>query len=172
MTSYITITDAETDPEAPLTSELAKKWRDNPLAIAENDATVPAALRSYILLATIPTTSGTAWTASSLVLTPFSFLLIYVDGLSVTTGGAQAVLLNAGSYAFGFTQTANLTTNATWAIDMIHLDSGMFVAGTDSTTATTNLTNTGVSRATTSITFSVSGAPSGDGGSIKLYGVK
>lgn len=35
MTSYITITDAETDPEAPLTSELAKKWRDNPIAIAE-----------------------------------------------------------------------------------------------------------------------------------------
>lgn len=41
MTSYITITDAETDPEAPLTSELAKKWRDNPLAIAEGDATAP-----------------------------------------------------------------------------------------------------------------------------------
>lgn len=41
MTSYITITDAETDPEAPLTSELAKKWRDNPLAINEGDPTAP-----------------------------------------------------------------------------------------------------------------------------------
>lgn len=41
MTSYITITDAETDPEAPLTSELAKKWRDNPIAIAEGDPTAP-----------------------------------------------------------------------------------------------------------------------------------
>jgi hypothetical protein len=44
MTSYITITDAETDPEAPLTATLAKKWRDNPIAIAEGDATAPSIL--------------------------------------------------------------------------------------------------------------------------------
>ena len=41
MTSYITITDAETDPEAPLTSELAKKWRDNPIALAEGAIGAP-----------------------------------------------------------------------------------------------------------------------------------
>jgi len=41
MTSYITITDAETDPEAPLTSELAKKWRDNPIAITEGATGAP-----------------------------------------------------------------------------------------------------------------------------------
>lgn len=41
MTSYITITDAETDPSAPLTSELAKKWRDNPIAISEGSAGAP-----------------------------------------------------------------------------------------------------------------------------------
>lgn len=172
MTTYTTITNALVAVGAKPFATTIQALRDNPIAIAENDASVPAALRSYILLATIPTTSGTAWTASSLVLTPFSFLVVYVDGLSVNIGGGQTVRLNAGSGAFGFTQTANLTTNATWAIDMIHLDSGMFVAGTDSTTSTTNLANTGVSRATTSITFDVSGAPSGDAGSIKLYGVK
>lgn len=41
MTSYITITDAETDPEAPLTSELAKKWRDNPIAMFEGEVDAP-----------------------------------------------------------------------------------------------------------------------------------
>ena len=41
MTSYITITDAETDPEAPLTATLAKKWRDNPIAITEGAAGAP-----------------------------------------------------------------------------------------------------------------------------------
>ena len=41
MTSYITITDAETDPNAPVTSELGKKWRDNPLAIAEGATGAP-----------------------------------------------------------------------------------------------------------------------------------
>lgn len=35
MTDYLPITDAETDPGAPGTSELWKKWRDNPIAIAE-----------------------------------------------------------------------------------------------------------------------------------------
>lgn len=44
MTSYIAITNAETDPEAPLTSELAKKWRDNPLAITEGAAGAPRIL--------------------------------------------------------------------------------------------------------------------------------
>jgi hypothetical protein len=41
MTTYITITDPETDPDAPLTSELAKKWRDNALAMLEGDPTAP-----------------------------------------------------------------------------------------------------------------------------------
>jgi hypothetical protein len=41
MTSYIIITDAETDPNAPVTSELGKKWRDNPLAIAEGSTGAP-----------------------------------------------------------------------------------------------------------------------------------
>ena len=44
MTSYITITDAETDPSAPLTSELAKKWRDNPIAITEGATGAPRVL--------------------------------------------------------------------------------------------------------------------------------
>lgn len=172
MTTYTTITNALVAVGAKPFATTIQALRDNPLAIAENDATVPAALRSYILLATIPTTSGTAWTASSLVLTPFNFLVIYVDGLSVTAGGGETVRINAGSGPFSFTTTANLTTNATWSIEMIHLDSGMFVAGADSTTSTTNLNNTGASRATTSITFDTSTARTGDGGSIKLYGVK
>ena len=43
MPSYIPITDPETDPDAPLTSELAKKWRDNPIAAFEGDPTAVAA---------------------------------------------------------------------------------------------------------------------------------
>ena len=41
MTSYIEITDGETDPGAPATSELAKKWRDNPIAMAEGAVGAP-----------------------------------------------------------------------------------------------------------------------------------
>lgn len=41
MTSYIEITDGETDPGAPGTSELWKKWRDNPIAMAEGATGAP-----------------------------------------------------------------------------------------------------------------------------------
>lgn len=41
MTSYITITDAEVQPEAPITSELMTKLRDNPVAISEGAAGAP-----------------------------------------------------------------------------------------------------------------------------------
>lgn len=35
MVAYVTITDVETDPDAPLTAVLGKKFRDNPIAITE-----------------------------------------------------------------------------------------------------------------------------------------
>ena len=41
MTTYVTITDAQVDPEAPITSELMSALRDNPIAIAEGDASAP-----------------------------------------------------------------------------------------------------------------------------------
>lgn len=41
MTSYIAITDEETDPGAPVTSELMKKLRDNPLHVWERGGTLP-----------------------------------------------------------------------------------------------------------------------------------
>jgi hypothetical protein len=41
MTTYIGITDPETDPDAPLTATLAKKWKDNLLAVQEGDPSAP-----------------------------------------------------------------------------------------------------------------------------------
>jgi len=41
MPNYITITEGETDPGAPGTSSLWKRWRDNPLAIAEGASGAP-----------------------------------------------------------------------------------------------------------------------------------
>ena len=41
MASYVTITDSQVDPEAPITSELMSSLRDNPLAIAEAAAGAP-----------------------------------------------------------------------------------------------------------------------------------
>lgn len=41
MVDYVTITDAQVDPEAPITSELMTALRDNPIAIAEGAPGAP-----------------------------------------------------------------------------------------------------------------------------------
>lgn len=49
MPAYVPITEVETDPEAPLTSELAKKWRDNPIAMFEAQTGAPRLNRNALL---------------------------------------------------------------------------------------------------------------------------
>lgn len=41
MATYSTISEAESDPGAPGTSQLVKRLRDNPIAVWEGDATAP-----------------------------------------------------------------------------------------------------------------------------------
>lgn len=178
MTSYIAITNAETDPEAPLTSELAKKWRDNPLAIAEADASAPASLLPTVLLGTLTTTSGASQTLSGLVLTPYKKLMIEVDGVSSSINPASLYIVSS-SLIIG---AANATgSNAWYGVFDLLLSSGI-ISGQSSVqnpaappsglgTPTNYMNRTGYSTATTSITFGVT-AGSFDAGSIKVYGVK
>ena len=49
MASYIEITDEETDPGAPVTSELLKRERDNPIAIAEGATGAPRILGAALI---------------------------------------------------------------------------------------------------------------------------
>lgn len=92
MTSYITITDAETDPSAPLTSELAKKWRDNPIAMSEGssgapkffvNSMYPPNVGSGINKNALPTGSVSETASSASVVkqnVPSSFVTALVDG--------------------------------------------------------------------------------------------
>ena len=41
MADWVDIADSALDPDAPLTSELAYAWRDNPIAIAEGSPGAP-----------------------------------------------------------------------------------------------------------------------------------
>jgi len=41
MAVYVTITDSQLDPDAPLTSQLAYQWRDNPIAMFEGAVGAP-----------------------------------------------------------------------------------------------------------------------------------
>lgn len=49
MADYRTITDAEVDPDAPLTSSLGYAWRDNPIAIAEGATGAPRITQTAIM---------------------------------------------------------------------------------------------------------------------------
>jgi len=178
MTSYIAITDAETDPEAPLTSELAKKWRDNPIAIAEGDATVPESLRNTQLLGTLTTTSGSTQTLSGLVLTPFRSLWISVQGVSGTSTSilrfASPVLNLTASFGAGGSRNGYIQMDLTSGGAFL---SNLSVGGTSSEIITTPVSvdvyvgRTGYTTATTSIGFSLS-AGTFDAGTIAFYGVK
>lgn len=44
MAAYTTITDAQVDPEAPITSELMSALRDNLIAVLEGDPSAPSIL--------------------------------------------------------------------------------------------------------------------------------
>jgi len=54
MTAYSAIADSEIDPESPGTASLFTKLRNNPLAIAEGDATAPEIDGQAITTNTIP----------------------------------------------------------------------------------------------------------------------
>lgn len=164
MTSYIVITDPETDPDAPLTSELAKKWRDNPIAIGEGDSTVPSGLLPTVSLGSVTTTSGASQTLSGLTLTPYKGVIAVFSNVSAsssgdfTLGGATVFSGAAlggfyfGSATFWFspnTFEANIGQNST---------AGR--VGTHSVTAS----STSLTVATTAGVF--------DSGSVRFYGFK
>jgi hypothetical protein len=59
MTDYIGITESQSNPFAPLTSELVKQLRDNPIAIAEGAPGAPRLLDAA--LGSSPTNAGRNW---------------------------------------------------------------------------------------------------------------
>jgi hypothetical protein len=104
MTAYVAITEAETDPEAPLTSVLAKKWRDNPIAITEGATGAPKIQRAAVQDAAINRvklstgTNSASWSTGSgggsgtILLDAYSFFpATTVSSSSLTFGGAGTV---------------------------------------------------------------------------------
>ena len=65
MADYRTITDAEVDPDAPLTSSLGYAFRDNPTAIAEGATGAPRIQDGA--LDTSVTGAGTTWVMNRII---------------------------------------------------------------------------------------------------------
>jgi hypothetical protein len=172
MSTYVPILDTQLDPDAPLTSLLMYQLRDNALAIAESDTTVPAAYQiGHRLLGTLTTTSGTTVTLSGLVLTPYRFLKCVINGVGV---GASSNNVNIGGAT-----VFSLPISADRAWGTVEID---LFNGTGSSSTSLNNSNPGglsgsiygirTSLTTASTSVSVSSGNNFTAGSIRVYGVQ
>lgn len=115
MPTHRVIASTETDPEAPLTSSLAKAWTDNAEAIREGDPTAPKiqpqALRH------IPIISGTgAATQTFTGLGDYSGVEFEVFATNTSTG--------AGQLQFSYSTDGGATFSAVQALGGVQATSG------------------------------------------------
>lgn len=117
MADYRTITDAEVDPDAPLTSSLGYAWRDNPIAIAEGATGAPRVQDGA--LDTIVTGAGTTWVMNRIINRNVGGIGTHVFanaqgingyGLNDTISGSLLQISNASSEQ----GTPPITLNGTW----------------------------------------------------------
>lgn len=87
MADWVTITDSQVDPDAPLTSELAYAWRDNPVALAEGAVGAPRIVDAA--LGTTVTSAGETWVAARMIARAAQGIGTYILAETVGTVGAQ-----------------------------------------------------------------------------------
>ena len=179
MTSYVSIPNGDIDQDSPITQPLMTALRDNPIAIAEGDASVPESLRNTQLLGTLTTTSGTTQTLSGLNLTQFRSLFFSLNSVSAT--GFYTLQITSPSVAVAPLQSGGTSL---WGYIQLDLNNGVFLSNlvespsafseviTSQSIATTFVGISGYTTATTSIGFSTGGDQTFDSGSILVYGVK
>lgn len=180
MTTYTNITNALVAVGAKPFATTIQALRDNPIAIAEGDATVPQSLRNTQLLGTLTTTSGSTQTLSGLVLTPFRSLWISVQGVSHTSG--VGAVLRFSSPLLNITNSLSASSTRTGYIQIDLTSGGSFLSNLAVSSSTSEVITsqanvdvfvgrTGYTTATTSIGFTLS-AGTFDAGAIDFYGVK
>jgi hypothetical protein len=167
------------DAKAPLASPALTGTPTAPTAAAGTNTTQVATTAFALansggmtLLGTLTTTSGSTQTLSSLVLTPYKQLVFEWAGVSTGPGtvgnwslGTGVLLTGGGNSDFvNGMVTVSLATGL--ASPILGIGSALPIS------STAKIAQTGYSTATTSVSVSVSGGPSFDAGSIRIYGVK
>lgn len=161
MTTYTTLSNALVGVGAKPFATTIQALRDNPLAIAEADPTVPAGLLPTVLLGTLTTTSGTVQTLSGLVLTPYKGIIYELINPDISVTSSSIALSGGPVFTVG--------TGIGAAYGVIHCYFGGAYSGTASTQGQTG------SFTVTSSSTSVSATAGGGtfaGGSIRVYGFK
>jgi hypothetical protein len=167
MSTYTAILDTQLDPDAPLTSLLMYQMRDNFLASAEGDTSVPLAVQlGHRLLGTIATTSGTTVTLSGLDLTKFRFLKLVFNNTGTT--------INTTTQSVGGSQVVALPSSGDRARGVVEIDlfNGIGFSCVGVAGATSSFYNFTSSITTASTSVSVTSSSNFSTGSIRVYGVQ
>lgn len=170
MTSYTTIPDSSVDQDSAITQPLMTALRDNPVAIAENDASVPLNLRSTVLLGTLTTTSGATQTLSGLDLSYYSRVRLVFNAVSYAGTGT---FISVGTTAVRTVSPAS-AADTIFGMCEIDLATGIAVIQTSSASGLGTVYS-GLStytNASTSIVVTMNGGGTFDAGSIRVYGHK
>jgi hypothetical protein len=147
-------------------------------AQGSGNAPVWATPASITLLGTMTTTSGTAQTLSSLDLSQYKFLKVFVSRVSHDSGTSRSLRFNSISGP-QFSATASASSFAYGTVDIDLSANGAYGAsvhwtatsGVSGDTTGSYAGETGITTLSTSITVAISGG-NFDGGSIYVYGVK
>jgi len=169
MTTYTAISNTLVQVGAYPFATTIQALRDNTVALGENDATVPVAIRLPVqLLGTLTTTSGASQTLSSLVLTPYRFLRLVFVGVSSNFGAAE---ITVGG---GIVTVMTATSNAWTGIVDVDLTDGSYSANLAATSGGASSPRAGDCTLTTVSTSIVVSQSSGsfDAGAIRVYGVR
>ena len=161
MADYITVVDSSVDPDAPLTSDLMYRLRDNPIAISEGAVNAPKVRSEAMALRTAAadrTSDGAFFTLTSIDRIATFMVNSHVNIGSTSPGGASIryrTSTNGGSTWSGYTNIVTATLTA---------------AGNTSSTRFTFIT-TGAN--VNSIQFDLtSTSGSNPGGSLSVMGVR
>lgn len=155
MTAYVSIADSEIDPESPGTTTLFTKLRDNPLSIAEGDASAPVNVgASLVLLETITASNSATVEFSIGINSTYDTYIIKLSGI-IPVSNTQTLRMR-GSTDGGSTF---LTTSIyTFAINSTYSDATASVTDKQVNGSTINLID--------DISFVTTGGVSG---SLELY---
>ena len=174
MTAFTTLLNALFIPGKPILGSTGSALRDNAIAIAEGDPSVPVALRvPSQLLGTLTTTSGTTQTLSGLDLTPYKFLFFVFNLVSFSN---PASILLDGKIA----SMPSTATNQIYGGIRLDLQNGVYSSSLSAGNSAAGTVGqvwsgkTAYSSSSTSISFSsdTPGSASFDSGSIRVYGEK
>lgn len=146
-----------------------------------------AAMSSITLLGTITTTSGTSLSLGSLNLTGYSFLLLFINGVSSSSATDDLSIVDGASNVILLFNDSNSATNVWNGTVWVNLNNGSIAAWGYSNTTTTYNTNPSsqasasagaktafgrINQTTASTSIGVSVQTGFDAGTVTVYGVR